>query len=128
MIFSDCLVIRDIVVYLRSCHNQSKLSKKLQTRWRRAYDIISSFIDAYLDLNGIISDESCKSILAGIDFHGKLTFAKYLKHFVDVAELMNERLIKLSKPYSNDPDSIIKLKKTCQCSPFGAKMWNSQNI
>ncbi|CAF1395413.1 unnamed protein product [Rotaria sp. Silwood1] len=87
--------------------------------------MISIFIDVYPDLNGIISDKSQKSILSGIDFDETLAFAKCLKYFVDVAELLSEektatiqlvlplkqRLIKLSKLDPNDPDSIIKLKK-----------------
>jgi hypothetical protein len=121
--------IHDLVVFLRSCHNQWKLSKKLQLfskiRWCSAYEMISSFIDVYPDLNGIISDKSRKSILAGIDFDETLAFAKYLKYFVDVTELLSaektptiqlvlpfkQRLIKLSKPDPDDPDSIIKFKK-----------------
>ncbi|CAF3078155.1 unnamed protein product, partial [Rotaria sp. Silwood2] len=87
--------------------------------------MISSFIDVYPDLNGVISDKSRKSILAGIDFDETLAFAKYLKYFVDVTELLSaektptmhlvlpfkQRLINLSKPDTNDPNSIIKLKK-----------------
>ncbi|CAF3817810.1 unnamed protein product [Rotaria magnacalcarata] len=125
-LFND---IHDIVVYLRSCHDQSKLSKKLQlfskTRWNSSYEMISSFIDVFPELNCVVTDKDRKSILARIDFDELLAFAKYLKHFVDVTELLSSentptihlvllfkhRLINLSKPNENDPESLQKFKK-----------------
>ncbi|CAF4530762.1 unnamed protein product [Rotaria sp. Silwood2] len=112
----------DRVKYVVS-DNKNKMRASFS--WCSAYDMISSFIDVYPDLNGVISDKSRKSILAGIDFDETLAFAKYLKYFVDVTELLSaektptmhlvlpfkQRLINLSKPDTNDPNSIIKLKK-----------------
>ncbi|CAF1353535.1 unnamed protein product [Adineta steineri] len=121
--------IHDLVVYLRQSHNQSKLSKKLQlfskTRWNSAYDMLSSFIDVFPELNCIITDKDRKSIFATIDFEELLAFAKYLKYFVDVTELLSaektptihlvlpfkQRLINLSKPDENDLESIQKFKR-----------------
>jgi len=125
-LFND---IHDIVVYLRLSHNQSKLSKKLQlfskTRWNSAYDMICSFIDVFPELACVITDKDRKSILSKIDFDELLAFAKYLKYFVDVTELLSaektptihlvlpfkQRLINLSKSDENDLESIQKFKK-----------------
>ncbi|CAF3375517.1 unnamed protein product [Rotaria sp. Silwood2] len=125
-LFND---IHDIVVYLRSCHNQSKLSKKLQlfskSRWNSAYEMISSFINVFPELNCVITDKDRKSILSRIDFDELLAFAKYLKYFVDVTELLSsentptihlvlllkQRLINLSQSNENDHESLQKFKK-----------------
>jgi hypothetical protein len=75
--------IYDIVVHLRSSHYQCKLSVKLQLftkiRWSSAYNMLSSFIDVYPELNVVINDKARKSALAGIDFDELICFAKYLK-------------------------------------------------
>ncbi|CAF1377482.1 unnamed protein product [Adineta steineri] len=126
----DC--IHDLVVYLRSSHNQSKLSKKLQlfskTRWNSAYDMVCTFIDVFPELTCIITDKDRKSILARIDFDELLAFSKYLKHFVDVTELLSaektatihlvlpfkQRLIDLSKQDENELELMKKFKKYFQ--------------
>jgi hypothetical protein len=64
--------MHDIVVHLRSLHHQCKLSIKLQLftkiRWNSAYNILSSFIDVYPELDVVINDKGRKSALAQIDF------------------------------------------------------------
>ncbi|CAF1474954.1 unnamed protein product [Adineta ricciae] len=53
--------IHDIVVYLRSSSNQSKLSKKLQLfskpRWNSAHAMICSFIDVFPELACVSTDK-----------------------------------------------------------------------
>jgi hypothetical protein len=125
-LFND---IHELVVYLRTSHNQSKLSKKMQlftkTRWNSAYDMLSCFIEVFPELNHVITDKDRKTIFVGIDFDELLAFAKYLKYFVEVTELLSaektptihqvlpfkQRLINLSKPDENDPQSMKNFKK-----------------
>jgi hypothetical protein len=128
-LFND---IHDIVVYLRSSHVQSKLSKKLQlfskTRWNSAYHMISSFIDVYPELSYVITDQDRKACLGGIDFDEIVSLANYLKHFVDATESLSaensptihlvlpykQRLLNLSKPSENEFESMKKFKKYFQ--------------
>ncbi|CAF4609023.1 unnamed protein product, partial [Rotaria sp. Silwood2] len=121
--------IHDLVVYLRSSHNQCKLSVKLQLfckiKWNSAYSMLSSFINVYPELNMVINDKAQKLTFAQIDFDELISFAKYLKYFVDVTEMLSaektptislvlplkQRLINISKPNPTDPESIMKFKK-----------------
>ncbi|CAF4921023.1 unnamed protein product [Rotaria sp. Silwood1] len=121
--------IHDLVVYLRSSHNQCKLSVKLQLfckiKWNSAYSMLSSFINVHPELNMVINDKAQKLTFAQIDYDELISFAKYLKYFVDVTEMLSaektptislvlplkQRLINISKPNPTDPESIMKFKK-----------------
>ncbi|CAF4344987.1 unnamed protein product, partial [Rotaria sordida] len=69
----------------------------------------------------VINDKAKKSTFAQIDFDELISFAKYLKYFVDVTEMLSaektltihlvlplkQRLINISKPNPTDSESII---------------------
>ena len=85
--------IRAIVVYLRSSHNQCKLSVKLQlfckTKFNSVCSMLSSFMDVYPELNMVIKNKVQKVSFAPIDFDELISSAKYMKYFVDVTELLS---------------------------------------
>ena len=86
--------------------------------------MICSFIDVFPGFS-VITDKDRKSVLFRIDFDELLAFAKYLKHFVDVTELLSsentptihlifllkQRLINLSQSNENDHESLRSFKK-----------------
>ncbi|CAF4108299.1 unnamed protein product [Rotaria magnacalcarata] len=87
--------------------------------------MVSSFIDVYSELNGVLTERTQKEALTRIDFNDLMAFAKYFKHFVDVTELLSSEktltihlvislkqlLIDLSNEDQSDSQAIKNMKK-----------------